>query len=456
MRRQARVLLVSALGAAVFTQLPAAVAQQTRAAGTASAGGDAVTVWNANAGVAATKACIAPIDNPFHESRIYAMMHVAIHDALNAIDRRFRPYTFDKQAEPTASPDAAVAAAARDVLVPLLSQLPRELVAQSCIDAGVASVEAAYNGALGEFPDTPAKAQGIAVGQAAAAAILALRAADGTVGPFLNSSCPKAEIGKYQCTPGFPVVAFEAWEKVTPFVLQDNAQFRPGPPYVVTEPHYTADLNEVKALGGDNSNTPSGRTADQTEIALFWYESSPLKWSRIARAISVNKGLDLWQNARLFGLLNMTLADGYIAMAASKNHYNYWRPVTAIRTAETDGNPNTAGDPVWTPLRPTPPNQDYPSGHSIEGGAAAEVLKQFFGNDQINFQDCGATLPAGATCSDPSSVLRSYTSFSQAATENAYSRVLIGFHFRKAVEEGTAYGRKIGERAVTLYLQPMH
>jgi hypothetical protein len=391
MRRQTRVLLGWALVAAVFAQLPSAVAQQTRASG------DAVTVWNANAGVAATKACIAPIDNPFHESRIYAMMHVAIHDALNAIDRRFHPYTFDKQAESGASPDAAVASAARGVLVPLLSQLPLELVPQSCIDAGLASVEAAYASALGPLPENSAKAQGIAVGQAAAAAILALRAADGAVGPFLNSRCPQAQIGKYQCTPGFPVVAFEAWEKVTPFVLQDNAQFRPGSPYTVTEPRYATDFNEVKTLGGDGSTTTSARTADQTEIALFWYESSPLKWSRIARAISVSKGLDLWQNARLFGLLNVALADGYIAMAASKNHYSYWRPVTAIRAAEMDGNPDTTGDPAWTPLRPTPPDQDYPSGHSIEGGAAAEVLKQFFGTDQISFQDCGVTLPAGST-----------------------------------------------------------
>jgi vanadium-dependent haloperoxidase-like protein len=120
-----------------------------------------------------------------------------------------------------------------------------------------------------------------------------------------------------------------------------------------------------------------------------------------------------------------------------------------------NSNPDTTGDPAWTPLRPTPANQDYAAGHSIEGGAAAEVLKQFFGTDQISFQDCGVTLPAGSTCSDPSPVLRSYTSFSQAAVENAYSRILIGFHFRKAVEEGTAYGRKIGERAATLYLRPV-
>ena len=418
---------------------------------------DAVTVWNANAGVAATAACIAPLGDPLHESRIYAMMHVAIHDALNAIDRRSRPYAGGTRHFRRASPDAAVAAAARDILVPLIDQLPLELVSQSCIDAGVASVEADYTAALAAIPDNPAKAQGIAVGQAAAAAILALRAADGAVGPFLNFSCPQdTQPGEYQCTPGSPFIAFEVWENVTPFVLKDSSQFRPGPPYAVTKKQYTADFNEVKSLGGDGITTPSARTADQTEIALFWWESSPLKWNRIARAVSVDTGLDLWENARLFGLLNVALADGYIAMVATKNHYNYWRPVTAIQTGDTDGNPDTTGDPAWTPLRPTPADQDYASGHSIEGGAAAEVLKQFFGTDQISFQDCGVTLPAGSTCSDPSPVLRSYTSFSQAAAENAYSRILIGFHFRKSVEEGTEYGRKIGKRAANLYLRPVH
>ena len=417
---------------------------------------DAVTVWNANAGVAATAACIAPLADPLHESRIYAMTHVAIHDALNAIDRRARPYTFEK-AEPGASPDAAVAAAARDVLVALIGQLPLELVSQSCIDAGIASVEADYAAALAAIPDDPTKAQGIAVGQAAAAAILDLRAADGAVGPFLNLSCPQdTNPGEYQCTPGTPFIAFEVWANVTPFVLKDSSQFRPGPPYAVTRKKYTADFDEVKSLGGDDVTTPSARTADQTEIALFWLESSPLKWNRIARTVSANQELDLWENARLFGLLNLALADGYIAMADSKNHYNYWRPVTAIQTGDTDGNPDTTGDLAWTPLRPTPPNQDYASGHSIEGGAGAEVLKQFFGTDEIRFQDCGVALPAGSTCSDASPVFRSYASFSQAAAENAYSRILIGFHFRKSIEEGTEYGRKIGKRAANLYLQPLH
>jgi hypothetical protein len=457
MRIQLRLLLFTALVAGLFTQLPWLGAALSRAAFAAPAGGDAVTVWNANAGVAATKACITPLDDPFHESRMYAMMHVAIHDALNAIDRRFQPYAFDKRVEPGASPDAAVAAAARDVLVPLLGQLPRlPFITQSCVDAGVASVEAAYTAALAALPDTPAKAQGIVVGQAAAAAILARRAVDGPAGPFLNFSCPKdTPPGKYQCTPGANFIAFEVWEKVTPFVLQDSAQFRPGPPYAVTDKAYTADFNEVKSLGGDGATTPSARTPDQTQIAFFWWESSPLKWSRIARTVSANSGFSPWQNARLFALLNMALADGYVAMCATKNHYSYWRPVTAIQAGETDGNPDTTGDRSWTPLRPTPANQDYASGHSIEGGVGAEVLKQVFGTDGVSFQDCGVKLPAGSACGDPSPVLRSYSSFSQAATENAFSRILIGFHFRKSIEEGTQYGRKIGERAATSYLRPV-
>jgi len=262
--------------------------------------------------------------------------------------------------------------------------------------------------------------------------------------------------GKWRPTPpAFAPGLVPSLAHTLPWVIPDPWSFRPSRPLAltITSPEYTADFKEVKAVG---ELTSTVRTADQTEIALFWYESSPLKWSRIARAVSIKKGLNLWENARLFGLLNMALADGYIAMVATKNHYNYWRPVTAIQTGETDGNPDTTGNPTWTPLRATPPDQDYASGHSIEGGAGAEVLKQFFGTDEISFQDCGVALPAGSTCSDASPVFRSYASFSQAAAENAYSRILIGFHFRKSIEEGTEYGRKIGKRAANLYIRPAH
>jgi hypothetical protein len=456
MRLHIRTFLVFALTVVAFTPLPPPAGQHVTTASAATV--DAVLAWNKNAGEAATAACIAPLDNPLHESRIYAIMHVAIHDALNAINRRSRPYAFDGHRQPGASPDAAVAAASRTVLVTLIDQLPSELTPAPCIAAGKASAEADYAAALGLLPDSQAKTQGIALGEAAARAILARRATDGaSVGPFLNFACSQdTEPGEYQCLPDTPFTVFEVWADVTPFVLKDSSQFRPGPPYRVKSDKYAADFNEVKSLGGDGIITASRRTADQTEIALFWWESSPLKWNRIARTISPGQGLDLWENARLFGLLNVALADGYIAMVATKNHYNFWRPITAIRNGDTDGNPDTTGDPNGTSLRGTPPDQDYASGHSIEGGAGAEVLKQFFGTDQVPFQDCSASLPAGSTCSDPSPVLRSYSTFSQAADENAFSRILIGFHFRKAVEEGTNYGRDIGRRAANLYFRPVH
>jgi hypothetical protein len=479
-KRLVSALLVSACLASGWPQLAAGGSRSLGGAGTTSgalrahtAGAqapaapatsdDAVLRWSENAGKAATAACIAPLDNPLHESRMYAIMHIAIHDALNAIDRRSRPYAYDAKTGPGVSADAAVAAAARTVLVALIGDLPAELSTQACIDAGVASAEASYVAALAAITDSQqAKDRGIALGEASAAAILARRANDGAVGPFLNHDCPTGTPpGVYQCTPGTPFIAFEVWDQVTPFVLHRSSQYRPGPPYKVNSKKYTADFNEVKSLGGDGApnGTPSARTADQTEIALFWWESSPLKWNRIARTVSAARGLDLWENARLFGLLNMALADGYIAMVSTKNHYNYWRPVTAVQNGNADGNRDTIGDPDWTPLRGTPPDQDYASGHSIEGGAGAEVLKQFFGTDRINFRDCSATLPmpgAATTCDGATPVFRSYSTFSQAANENALSRILIGFHFRKSVEEGTAYGRKIGKRAVHLYLRPTH
>ncbi len=384
------------------------------------------------------------------------MTHVAIHDALNAIDRRSRPYVYKAHADSAASPDAAAAAAAHDVLVPLLGQLPDPLT-QECIDAGIASVEADYAAALDAIPGGPAKAMGLDVGAAAAAAILALRAADGSDTPMVDPSYPEGtDPGVYRFTPGTPFAFAPGWGDVTPFVLKKSSQFRARPPYGVTGKRYTEDFNEVKRLGGDDVTTPSARTDNQTEIALFWVESSPLQWNRIARTVSTDAGLNLWANARLFGLLNLALADGYIGSFETKYLYNFWRPVTAIQSADTDGNPKTEVDPDWTPLVQTPPIPDYDSAHSVEGGAAAQVLRRFFGTDEISFEACSLTLPAGSTCTDASAVSRSYTSFSEAADENALSRILVGFHFRRACEKGVKHGRRIGNRAVKLFLRPVH
>ena len=418
--------------------------------------GDPVVAWNANAGDAAVAACFLGGYAP-QEARMYAMVQVAVHDALNGIDRRSRPYAVDLQTAPGASPDAAVAAAARDVLVPVLGSLAFFLPAD-CVDAGIASVEADYAAALAAIPDGPAKTQGLAVGQDAAAAVLALRASDGFDTALVDPNYQEGTApGEYRYTPGTPFAfAPGLGDDLTPFVLKDSSQFRPGPPYQLGSQKYAADVNEVQRLGGDDVTTPSARTDEQTEIALFWLESSPLAWNRIARTVSTAQGLDAWQNARLFCLLNLALADGYIGTWDTKYHYRFWRPVTAIRLADIDGNPATTADPTWTPLVETPPIPDYDSGHAVEGGAAAQVLARFFGTDTISFSNCSFTLPAGQTCADPTPTLRHFTRLSQAADENAVSRIYIGFHFRDAVEIGTRHGEKIADRTVNLHLRPTH
>ena len=418
------------------------------------ASADVVTQWSAVAADAALAACIAPTDNPLHESRMYAMTHLAIHDALNAIDRRSRPYAFRGQAAAGTSIDAAVAAAAHRVMVTLIGQIP---FPPACLAAGIAVVEDAYTDALAAIPGGQAKLDGIALGEAAASAILTLRADDGSDTPLFDSDYPQGtEPGEYRFTPGFDFVFAPGWADVTPFALQRSNQFRPAPPYRIASKKYADDFNEVKDLGGDDVTTPSLRTNDQTEVARFWVESSPLQWNRIARTVSESQGLTPWENARLFALLNVALADGYIGSFEAKRHYNFWRPVTAIREGDTDGNAATAGDPTWTPLVPTPPITDHDSGHSTEGGAAAEVLRLFFHDDAIAFSICSFTLLEGSRCNEPGAIFRSFASFSEAEAENGVSRILVGFHFRHAVTEGIKHGRHIGRRAVTQILKPEH
>jgi hypothetical protein len=263
------------------------------------------------------------------------------------------------------------------------------------------------------------------------------------------------EPGAYRFTPGYDFAFAPGWGNVTPFVLNHASQFRPAPPYKVRSKKFAADFKEVKTFGGDGINTASDRTPEQTEIGLFWIESSPLAWNRLARSVSASEGLDLWQNARLFGLLNMAMADGYIGSFEAKYFYNYWRPVTAIQTADSDGNAETTADPTWTPLQLTYPTPDYDSAHAVQGGAASQVLEDFFGTDSISFTACSLSLPEGGRCTDPAPVLRSFESFSEAAEENGLSRILIGIHFRDAVEQGIQHGRRIGRRAANLFLKPV-
>jgi hypothetical protein len=420
--------------------------------GSVAAAVDPVSNWNS----VAVQAFSTAGQNGAVSSRTLAITQAAIHDALNAIESRYERYTFTGNAPVGASVDAAIAAAARDAIVGAISvgALPFVGFGTPANQAlAVAQVDATYAAALAVIPDGPSKSDGIAIGQAAAAAILAVRSTDHAT--TLVTYVPGTEPGDWQPTPNpvpfdppaaadlLPAV-LPGWGQVTPFVLRQSAQFEPdGPPRLSGE-RYAREYNEVKDIGEQNSLT---RTAEQTTIARFWYEGSPAGWSRIARVVAESQGLDTWDTARLLALVNLAMADGFIAGFETKYEFNFWRPVTAIRAGDTDGNDATVADPLWSTLLNTPAIPDYTSTHSVLGGAASAVLRRFFHDDEVAFTVTSGAPFAGLT--------RSFTSFSQAATENGESRIYAGIHFRSAVEDGIEQGRNIGRFVFRHALQPL-
>jgi hypothetical protein len=386
-------------------------------------------------------------------TRTLAMTQGAVHDALNAINRRYDAYYFEGSADTGASPDAAVAAAAHTVLVGVVSSFGTP--AQK--GAALALVEQAYSAALARVTDGPARNKGVAVGRAAGTAMLALRKDDGatrdvayTPGmgagkwrPHPNPTPPNPPIANPDVARGFGPSSVPNWGNVTPFTLLSSSQFwLPGPP-TLTSPIYARDFNEVKAVGGKVSTV---RTADQTEIARFWFEG-PGNWNTIARAVATTRKLDAADSARLLALMNLAMADSYIAGWKIRYVYDFWRPITAIREGDNDGNDATAGDPTWDSHQNTPAVSDYPSTQSTFSAAAAVVLASVLGGDQATFTVTSGKPFEGLT--------RSFTSFSQAARESADSRIYAGIHFRSACEDGLGLGRKVGQRTVALYLQPV-
>jgi hypothetical protein len=445
--------VVGTLGAGVGSAsavLPVKVGSQPAAL---EAARDAVLFWNAAAGRAATAACIAPLDNPLHESRMYAMTHLAIHDALNAIDRRYDSYASRAQVTRAASAEAAVVAAARDVLTATVREIPAPFT--QCRDAGVSSVERDYAQAVSALPPSAEVTEGLTVGRAAAAAVLTKRTGDGSDTPLVVSDFPQGSTpGEWRFTPDRPFAFAPGWGEVRPFALRTPTQFDSPPPYPVASGRYAADVAEVKAYGGDDVITPSARTPWQTEVALFWWESSPLMWNAITRDVASRQQMSAHDTARLFALLDMALADGYVGSFAQKYDDLFWRPVTAIREAATDGNRATIADPSWTPLQVTPPIPDHDSAHAVEGGAAAGVLRQVLGTDRVRFSACSVTVTEGK-CGETGEIRHEFTSFTQAATENSESRIWIGFHFRHAVETGQAHGIRIGRWTAQHSLTPV-
>jgi membrane-associated phospholipid phosphatase len=358
-----------------------------------------------------------------HPTRSFAIMHGAIYDAVNAIDRSHKPYLVSVPDAPaTASQNAATATAAHDTLVAIYPSFHAQFDAQ-------------LQQSLAQVPEGTPKTDGMRIGKNVADRFVALRGNDGSAASpvaFVFGHDP----GNYQSTPpNFPKQPqFTHWSHVQPFALERANQFRPGPPPALTSDTYTQAFNEVKSLGIANSTAAS---ADQALTGRFWNGAIQNYWNEIAQTASLGHNLTTAQNARLFALLNVTLADGVIAFYDAKYTYNLWRPVTAIRAAETDDNPATAADPNWLPeVGNTTPDPSYPGAHAVISAAGASLLTSFFGTDRVEFRVTSEVMPG---------VERSFTSLSDAAQEATLSRIFAGVHFRFDLTAG----RQLGEQIAT-------
>jgi hypothetical protein len=441
------VLVVTLTAFAAVTALRAS----SDSAATMPAAVDAVSNWN----LIALQAAQTAGQGAIVQSRTLAIVQVAVHDALNAIDRRFERYVFTGDAPGGASADAATAAAARNALVGAIAvgALPFPQFGTPALQAvALTQVDVAYAAVLAGIPDGLSKSDGIAVGTAAAAAIVALRSHDHATTFVVYT--PGTRPGDWQPTPN-PVpfdppaaadhlpAALPGWGHVTPFVLRSD-QFEPDGPPRLSGKRYARDYNEVKAIGEKNSTT---RSDEQSRIARFWYEGATAGWNRIARNIANARHLDAWDEARLLAVMNLAQADGAIASFETKYAFNFWRPITAIRAGDTDGNDDTIADPGWENFLNTPAIPDYTSTHAVLGAAAAEVFRRFFHDDDVPFMTTSGAPFAGIT--------RSFSSFSEAAHENGESRIYAGIHFRTAVDDGIKQGKRIGAFTFTHALRPL-
>ena len=361
-----------------------------------------------------------------HSTHSFAIMHAAIYDAVNAIDARHKPYLVTMtEVPPSASQDAAAAAAAHEVLLRLYP-------------AFKASLDVELQQSLAQIADGKEKTQGIAIGLAVADRILALRSNDGSNAPpipYVFGNNP----GDYQSTPpNFPPQPqFTHWSHVTPFALERANQFRPGPPPKLTSDEYADAFNEIESLGIENSTTA---TPDEALTGRFWNGAIQNYWNEIAQTASQAHNLKTAENARLFALLNFSLADSVIAFYDAKYVYNFWRPVTAIRAGGTDNNPETFANPGWLPeTGKTAPDPSYPGAHAVISDAAAEVLRSFFGRDHFEFDVTSEVLPG---------VIRSFPNFSGAAEEATLSRIFAGQHFRFDLTTGNRLGRDVADLVV--------
>jgi len=394
---------------------------------------DVVLDWNA----IAVDTAILNGANPIAQARYAAIVQLAVFEAVNSITGNYKPYLGTIVAPAGASPDAAAAQAAHDVLLAYFVN------SQTTLDSQLAAT-------LALIPNGQAKTDGITTGKAAAAAMIALRANDGSSPLTLYTPGPPVP-GAYQATPSCPVIsgvargAFFNWQNVTPFGIPDAHAYLLPPPPALTSYQYSRAYNEVKEFG---SLTSTDRPVDRSNVALYYAASSPTQvFNQAARQVAQERYHSLSENARALALINMAISDSLVASFYNKYYYVFWRPETAIHAGGSDGNPKTAGDPTFAPFIVTPCFPSYPSNHGSGSGGAAEVLRRLYG-------EAGHLI----TLSNPAvpSIVLQYIRFGQITNDISDARVYGGIHFRTDQDAGATLGRAIGTAVLKNNLRPVH
>jgi hypothetical protein len=386
------------------------------------ASADVITDWNENA---VSFGVLHNIGPPPAE-RIIAMTQVAMFDAVNSIERKYRPYLVQLPASPTASKDAAAAAAAGTVLAGINPQTQ-------------ATMKSLLESYLAAIPDSPAKAEGIRLGEAVAAKILEERANDGARAP--DTYRPRTTAGIY--VPTAPTTAPQ-WPKVKPFALTSASQFRPAPPIALESAQWAADYNEIKELG---SRASTKRSARQTEDARFWLVTDGRGYYPIIRTLVEAKKLSLVDSARLFALAAVAREDALIAVFDAKYHYEFWRPVTAIRNGDIDNNSATERDAAWEPIDATPMHPEYPCAHCISSASLVGVMDVVFGTAEMPEVSIASPTAPG--------VVHRWTNVRAFSDEVSEARIWAGFHYRFSTKVGQDMGHKIGEYVAKNLMQPV-
>jgi hypothetical protein len=381
------------------------------------ASADTIADWNARAVSIGAEKQLATS----RSTRVLAMTHAAMFEAVNAIERRYKPYRLDLKGDTSASRDAAAAGAAHGVLVDLFPDEKAKL--DQALQASLAAV------------DSDAKAKGLELGKKAAAGIIALRANDGSAAQ--ESYRPYTQPGVYVST-ALPVESTSG--NMKPWVMDKGSQFRPDAPPALNSEVWTRDVNEIRELGSLRSQK---RTQEQTEIGRFWFLTGPRTFAPLVQQVANAKKLDLVDRARLHALVAMAAADALIAVFDAKYAYNFWRPVTAIRNADLTSNAATSRDPSWAPLGATPMHPEYPCAHCIVAAAVAEVLQGAAGGDVGELTLTSAQAPG---------VTRRWKRLEEYSNEVAEARIYAGFHYRFSNDVGKSMGKKIGELTVKTQL----